>query len=62
MSEAEIEEMIQDCMDVLEESDAETIFTNWERNFLMDVSEKQYTTHLSQAEIAKVEEIWIEKL
>jgi len=55
-SESEIEEMIADCKKAIE-SDCDD-FTEWERGFISDVEERNYTGHLSERQIEKLEQIW----
>jgi len=58
-SEDEIEGMIRDCQEALEERPDD--FTGWERSFIEDIEDNNETTHLSEGQIEKLEQIWEER-
>lgn len=58
-SDEEIETMLSECIEALEERPDD--FTGWERTFLEDLEEKNELGHLSEKEIAKLEEIYEER-
>jgi len=58
-TETEIEQMLSDCQEALEERPDD--FTGWEVSFLEDVADSNETTHLSDGQIEKLEQIWEER-
>lgn len=58
-TEEEIEQMIAECMEALEQRPDD--FTGWETSFLEDVSDANETTHLTDSQVEKLEQIWEER-
>ena len=56
MSESEIEEMLQDCLDKY--NDEPDIFTPWEQEFLETLKERQDWRHFSDNQLKKLDQIW----
>ena len=58
-TEEEIESMLEDCQAALEERPDD--FTGWETSFIEDVADNNETTHLTEGQVEKLEQIWEER-
>ena len=58
-TEEEVEKMVTDCIEALDERPDD--FTGWETSFIEDIAEQNETTHLSENQIEKLEQIWEER-
>ncbi len=55
MDEETVEELLQDCVDALDENPS--MFTPWEKEFLGNLRERVDWTHFSDYQLEKLEEI-----
>lgn len=58
--EGEIEKMIGECTAAMDEKPE--MFSEWEKKFLASVADRNETTHLTGAQVDKIEQIWERKI
>jgi len=58
-TEEQIEQLLEDCRQAAEDRPDE--FTAWELQFIEDAADANETTHLTEAQVEKLEQIWEER-